>query len=392
MRRLSILLFFILNTNIIHAECLPYPTIKNETIIKNCKSYKAIGVNYFDAFYRVLKDPEDKSYIQGFEKLSKNGIPFVRMMASGFWPKDWELYFKNKEKYFALLDNVVNTAKGYNVGIIMSLFWKVSTLPDLMGEPIGAWGDPESKTIKFMKEYAKEIVIRYKDEPAVWGYEFGNEYNLLSDLPQGYKKVAPQYGTPIKRTELDKLSLKDILFAFTEFAETIRLYDNKKIISTGNSLPRPTQYHLAYHSTWEKDTSSQFLEILNQINPYLFNTISIHIYPTHLKGYFVDFTVNNFENLLFHAKLGTEKGKRILFIGEFGVCRKEKHLKNMDISEEKETFEKLIKAILDSETPLSALWVYDIKKKEDPCNVTFESDRAYQLEWIIKLNKKFLNN
>ncbi|MEM1782715.1 MAG: cellulase family glycosylhydrolase, partial [Nanopusillaceae archaeon] len=121
------------------------------------------------------------------------------MMASGFWPKDWELYFKDKEKYFALLDEVINTAKKYNVGVILTLFWNVSTIPDLMGEPISAWGNPKSKTIKFMKEYTKEIVLRYKDVTAVWGYEFGNEYNLISDLPKGYQKVAPQYGTPIKR-------------------------------------------------------------------------------------------------------------------------------------------------------------------------------------------------
>lgn len=62
--------------------------------------HKAVGVNYFDAFYRVLKNPEDKSYIEGFKKLSENGIPFVRMMASGFWLKDWELYFKDKDLVF----------------------------------------------------------------------------------------------------------------------------------------------------------------------------------------------------------------------------------------------------------------------------------------------------
>lgn len=386
------LLLFILNANILHAQCLPYPTIEKGTVIKDCKPYKAIGVNYFDAFYRVLKNPKDKSYIEGFEKLSKNGIPFVRMMASGFWPKDWELYFKDKEKYFALLDEVINTAKKYNIGVILTLFWNVSTIPDLMGEPISAWGNPKSKTIKFMKEYTKEIVLRYKDVTAVWGYEFGNEYNLISDLPKGYQKVAPQYGTPIKRTELDKLSLKDVLIAFTEFAKTIRLYDDKRIISTGNSFPRAAQYHLAYHGTWEKDTSTQFLKILNQINPSPFNTISVHIYPTHLTDYFGDITIKDFKTLIFYANLGAKMTKRILFIGEFGVCRNEKHLKDLNISEEKKLFEELIKAIFENEIPLSALWVYDFQKKEDLCNITFENDRAYQLEWIIKLNKKFLNN
>ncbi|MCS7200424.1 MAG: hypothetical protein RMI63_04005 [Caldimicrobium sp.] len=111
--------FVLINIKVVFPSCLPYPTAENGTLIKDCQPYKAIGVNYFDAFYRVPKNPQDKSYIQGFEKLSKNGIPFVRMMASGFWPKDWELYFKNKEEYFKLLDKIVRTALPYSLKSIL---------------------------------------------------------------------------------------------------------------------------------------------------------------------------------------------------------------------------------------------------------------------------------
>lgn len=72
-------------------------------------------------------------------------------------------------------------------------------IPNLMGEPISAWGNSESKTINFMREYTKEIVTRYKDRFIIWVYEFGNKYNLITDSPKGYKKVAPQYGTPTKK-------------------------------------------------------------------------------------------------------------------------------------------------------------------------------------------------
>jgi len=252
------------------AQCLPYLTIENGTLVKDCKPYKAIGVNYFDAFYRVLKDPRDKSYVDGFKELSQNGIPFVRVMLGGFWPSDWELYQKDKEKYFSLMDEFVKTAEKYNVGLIVTLFWNVSTVPDLVGEPISAWGDPHSKTIAFMKQYTQEVVNRYKNSPAIWVWEFGNEYNLLIDLPgKRYPKVAPQYGTPKTRTKKDKLNYRDILTAFSVFADTVRQIDKKRLLSTGNSLPRPSSYHLAYFGTWEKDTLEEFQHMLKLLNRHL---------------------------------------------------------------------------------------------------------------------------
>ena len=366
-----------------YASCLPFPTVENGTLIKNCKPYKAIGVNYFDAFYRVLKNPKDRSYIEGFKKLGENGIPFVRMIGGCFWPKDWELYFKNKELYFKLLDDVVKTAEKYNVGIIMSLFWNVSAIPDLMGEPISAWGDPNSKTIQFMKTYTREVVSRYKDSPAIWGWEFGNEYNLLSDLPKGYQKVASQYGTPPQRTEKDRLSWKDIIHAFIQFADTVREIDKQRIISTGNSFPRPSSYHLAFYGSWGIDNLAQFLYFINLINPHPYNVISVHIYPTHLEKYFSDIKVNDFETLINYAVAGAKKFDRILFVGEFGVCRKDKHL----IKEERTLFKELLNAIVEKGVPLSALWVFDRQKENDECNVTFENDRSYQLQEVIKFNK-----
>jgi endo-1,4-beta-mannosidase len=34
-----------------------------------------------------------------------------------------------------------------------------------------------------MRAYVRDVVERYKDSPAVWGWEFGNEYNIPTDLP-----------------------------------------------------------------------------------------------------------------------------------------------------------------------------------------------------------------
>ncbi len=60
----------------------------NATVLKDGKTYRGIGINYFDCFLRTLKKGEDTSYDAGFATLAAKGIPFARFCATGFWPKD----------------------------------------------------------------------------------------------------------------------------------------------------------------------------------------------------------------------------------------------------------------------------------------------------------------
>jgi len=376
---LLVLVLFNLNSYSF-AQCFPYPTVENGMLIKDCQPYRAVGVNYFDAFYRTLRNPADKSYKEGVKKLSQNGIPFIRVMISGFWPKDWELYLKNKEQYFSLLDEFIRTAEEYKIGLVLNLFWNVSTIPDIVGEPISAWSDPNSKTIAFMKEFTREIVSRYKGSPSVWIWEFGNEYNLVVDLPKPYEKVAPQYGTPAKRTEKDRLSWKDITTAFVLFANEVRKIDPYRPISTGNSVLRGSSYHLAFFKTWDKDNQKQLFYMLHMTNPSEYDVVSIHLYPTTIETNYPKYGIYHTIKML---KNYSEKLDKVLFIGEFGVCRGEHATSKED---EKRKFEELITVIRDAEVPLAALWVYDFKGQDKTCSVTFENDRAYQLYYIMKIN------
>jgi hypothetical protein len=375
------LIFILAFVSYSFAECLPHPTVENGTLIKDCQPYRAAGVNYFDAFYRTLKNPADKSYKEGLKKLSQKGIPFIRVMISGFWPKDWELYLKNKEQYFSLLDEFIRTAEEHKIGLVLNLFWNVSTIPDIVGEPISAWGDPNSKTIAFMKEFTREIVSRYKGSPSVWIWEFGNEYNLVVDLPKPYEKVAPQYGTPAKRTEKDRLSWKDITTAFVLFANEVRKIDPYRPISTGSSILRGSSYHLAFFKTWDNDNQKQLFYMLHMTNPPEYDVVSVHVYPTNIEKNYSGYGLYHTIKML---KDYSEKLNKMLFIGEFGVCRDEHATSKED---EKIKFEELITAIRDAEVPLAALWVYDFKGQDKTCNVTFENDRAYQLDYIIGINR-----
>ena len=85
--------------------------------------------------------------------LEAKGIPLARFCATGFWPKDMALYRDDPAEYFRRLDGVVHSAEKHGVGLVPSLFWFYSCVPDLVGEPMDQWANPQSKTQAWMRQY-----------------------------------------------------------------------------------------------------------------------------------------------------------------------------------------------------------------------------------------------
>ena len=341
----------------------------NGALLKDGKPYRAIGINYFDCFLRTLNDANDTSYEAGFATLAAKGIPFVRFCATGFWPKDMRVYLTNRAEYFRRLDGVVQSARRRGIGMIPSLFWFDSTVPDIVGEPVDQWGNPRSKTQAFMRGYVREMVTRYRDNPAIWAWEFGNEYSLRACLPNAKDQrppVFPELGTPATRTEHDDLTFTMLQQAFAAFAAEIRKYDPDRLIVTGDSIPRASAWHQDHEGTWTSDTPEEFGEMLAFVNPAPVSAISLHLYEDpdwrHLG----------------QAMEVARKLNKPLFVGEFGVT---------DATPETEVvFRRQLKAIHDNDVPLAALWVFDLASQKE-FSVTATNARSWQLELIAEANR-----
>ncbi len=342
--------------------------VEKGMVVRNGRPFRGIGVNYFDAFYRHLKDEKNTSYDAGFRQLADAGIPFCRIMGCGFWPIDQKLYRENKGEFLRRLDDVVRSAEKHGVGLVPSLFWQTAALPDLVGESVNQWGNPRSRTRQYMREYVRDIVQRYEDSPAIWGWEFGNEYNLDANLPnaaQHRPPVVPSLGTPTTRSADDELTYEAIRSAFQEFATEVRKYDPHRIISTGDSVLRESAWHNWKEKTWRKDTPEQFQEMLSADNPPPVNVISIHAYG--------DVTRHLGEIMQVAKAIGQP-----LFVGEFGVGDGE--------ADGEAKYRAMLAAIETSGVPLAAVWVFD--HGDSKLSITSDNNRAYQLRAIAEANRR----
>lgn len=358
-------------------------TVQEGQLRRGGKPYRGMGANYFDLFSRTLADPANQSYRQGLKTLSDAGIPFVRFMAGGFWPVDWDLYLQDKDTYFSHLDQVVRAAEENDIGLIPSLFWNMATVPDIVGEPIDQLGNRDSKTIGFIRQYTKETVSRYQSSPAIWGWEVGNEYNLDVDLPNASEHrppVWPSLKTASTRTERDELSSSAMLTAYAEFAKTVREFDSHRIVITGNSVPRSSAYHNSKMNNWESDSDEQFREILLRDNPEPFSMLSVHVYP--LKDNRYPGNANDIGSLIKTAQSISSKAGKPLFIGEFGAPQ------TLGPNEAQARFLELVTAIETNNVPLSAFWVFDYSGQDANWNVTSNNNRSYMLELVSAANQR----
>lgn len=248
-------------------------------LLKDGQPFRAVGVNCFDCFYNSLIDANDTSYMQAFEVLKCHNIQFVRFSLSGFYPIHFQLYFQNKPEFYRRLDAMVQSAEQNGIGLMPSFFWTKFCISDIFGEHINKWGDTNSQTRQFMRSFTTEVVLRYKDSPAIWGWEFGNEDSLGCDLPNAAEWrpfVDPNYGTPAYRTAEDDLTSDILHSALTDFAQTIRAVDPSRVISSGNAFMRPSQWHQYTYNSWDTDTPAQTKEMIDYLNPDPVDIISVH--------------------------------------------------------------------------------------------------------------------
>jgi hypothetical protein len=390
LRQMRLLLLFALSfISVLRSSAATAPlasgglTVSNGFVLLDGKRYRRIGANYFSLASRVLKNPNDGSSLSNLTVLARLDIPFVRFMCGGYWPAEQRLYLTNRTVFFERLDRVVRAAETNHIGLVPSLFWHLPTVADLVNEPLQFLGDTNSRSIAYIRNYTTDIVSRYRSSPAIWGWEFGNEAALSTDLPNAASQrppVVPELGTPAQRSNLDELKSAQLLVAYREFGAIVRRLDPGRLVISGNALARVSAWHNTHETNWVADTVEQFREILRRDNADPFNAISVHVYPDDK----LPAGAKSIPELLKILDAEAASIHKPLFIGEFGISRR----RAGSFDEQKKQFAELLAAIEQSDAPLSAFWVFDLPEQNGDWNITADNEGAILLKMVSDANRR----
>jgi hypothetical protein len=340
--------------------------------------YQGFAVNYFDAFDRVLWNVNDTSYTNGFLGLAQKKLPFARLDLSGYSPIHANLFFTDQAEYFRRLDAVVASAAQNGVGLIPSFFWTIYTFSDLAGEHLDQLANSNSITRQKMRQFTTAVVNRYKSNPAIWAWEFGNEWNLAVDLPNATQFLPPtdtSAGNPATRDPVrDILTTGIVLPALQEYANLVRSLDPGRPISSGHAIPRLAAWHMDQwqsglqpdiNQAWTLDTPDQARIIAKRHNPAPFDLLSI-------RAYSISEDIPRIPN---YAQ-ATRESKQALFVGEFGVVTTGSTTPQAD-------YQQFLNA--SRVAPLVAMWVYDYRSSDsEGRSATTTNSRTWMLDALAQ--------
>ncbi|WP_251546627.1 cellulase family glycosylhydrolase [Pumilibacter intestinalis] len=263
------------------------------------KPFHGLGVNYYSMFnYCFSNKWSTEVPCAALEKLAEYDVKVIRFSCeppSSLGAAKWDWYFQRKERYYETLDTIVKKAEEVGIGLLVEFFGDLHNISNYFEEPMGeSVRDENSQSSQFRHDYVKEVVTRYKDSPAIYGWEFGNELAWETLLPDGYRKT-------------EDMRLNEVNLLYSRFAETVKEYDSyNRIVGNGDQSLRNHAYNSTYHNTFDVDTLAQHREILSKLNPDGMDAMCMHRYADGAK-------IKDFPE-----KLNTIDGKPYNLLGEDG--------------------------------------------------------------------------
>lgn len=317
---------------------------KDGTITLMGEPFYGFGVNYFAAvaWYVGSETQPTADYQAGLAGLASYNIPFVRFPLGAYYPAYYELYDEDPEKVFSFMKGVLDECQKNNIGVIASLMWWDAVIPVHVGGKRADMGDPDSEVVKYARKYTEDVVSRFADHPAIWGWEIGNEYNLNADLcdPELKNFLWPSTipSMPLDNVDgFDYYTSTEMRTFYVEIAKVIRKYDTYRMITTGNGEMRPfanaiykagkamnKDTHI-WELTWESNTREEFDRMNSFMTPDPIDTLCFHLQSGTHDGsnkYVLSFEM--FGDIIsskeyFKAYYETAKKlKKACYFGEFG--------------------------------------------------------------------------
>lgn len=395
---------------------------------RNGSPVRGIGVNHWGSFINEVVNLGVTSDFNADLTAIKQtwGLPFVRVAVGMYsrttWANNWKA---DKANFYAKLDAYVEKAEALGLGVVAVLVWGprgfTDACYDIHGEfnPVKNLAYPHTKARQLFDEFVTEVVTRYKNSPAIWAWELGNEVVNSVGAEYHYSWKLDGTGTDGGGTALpgnlnwgtrpgggsyqptDKMSMSEWQRFSADFVALVnRLDENQRAIMSGSPIGNSFAVQAQTSNTLAADTLAQWngTTAATEFLPWLkyrdqaFNCIVQHIYPMKLNdGRFFNGGEKTQAELIALSKGWSDQVGLPLFLGEWGATCYGDTVDEISTTptEEQANFTAALNAVVSSNVPLSAVWNYggDLVGASPWMRWKLTAqERIYQLEAIAAAN------
>ncbi len=366
------------------------------TLMKDGEPFYGFGVNYYGLINSSMGNGwTEKSFseldvqnsLKSLEVLASYDVRVIRFNAGVYYGHEWQYIIDGEERYFEVFDAIADKAAELNIGLIPCLFW--GCVPDYYSEPMGAsWRTDKSKTMQFMASFTEKVVKRYAQHAGIYGWEFSNETNLVSDLDErslAYMSQPRPDGTP--RTSEDLITTEYYKNALSLFAETVKRCDpHKRIIGNGDAESREEAYNLSQMKGWRKDTKAEHEAIIDLLNEDM-TAISTHRYPGGASavdapkelGQYLD-CYNDWPTFMEYMVSQAKRTKKPVYLGETGFVYSDARTR-IPVESIMTVINEIVDAAVGAGMQLTLFWNYDHRSVYNESNVTDRFTGGTEHSW-----------
>ena len=271
----------------------------------NGQPYYELSFLYDDLFRNIWKSyREDPENVKSSQAYNTAASVLTHMHNEGFksirtflWQDDSFNVLQStaeRERYFAALDIVLELCDINEIRVVPCL--GLNSKMFLSSEYVDGYGwaqgdenvtdltsDPESRSRKEMLTFLDELVRRYVNRDTILMWELCDGANIAADC-----------GATNNTVTYSLIQLSDF---YSECAAHIRAVDNTRLISGGDGLLLPAQYHLLMSTLggnsedWTFDDTTQKVQAINLLTKDL-DVVSFHGYnvgvSTNAQSYYTD--------------------------------------------------------------------------------------------------------
>lgn len=382
------------------------------------KPFAEISFNKFDLFWQLYDQLTAGALLRStnamvlaqdraLRNLHKLGFKSIRIFALPWGPEGPASYAdpEKRQRLYAALDKTLELCDAHDMRVVWS--FGAATFTDTKLDPVKGWvfgeeherelvANSASRGRQLLYRYLDETIARYRQRKAVLMWEISNEVTLQADIGDNNRVY---HGERMP-------TLKEVAGFFDDVSKRIKLNDPLRLVCSGGSIMRESQWHLYQGQGWKKDTFEEQFKCFELLySRSAIDVIDIHSYPNGKPGSLIVDAQGH--DLWLDTKGCMTIAKRVgkpLMIGELGLQPAPKtdqaawraipdyFESYQDLARAKPWLTQALNEVVEAGVPLTYWWCYQADRSDDENNrqrLDIELERNPELvNCVAEANKR----